>query len=288
MQQQINLYLDLVEGEFADLEVVAKASLAFAAAVREISYIIDPSLTVKLELESGTEGSLSLNSIIHFIRGQVADPVTRKIIVLGILAWFAQETGSALLGIVVNDLVSDDPSISEEDALRIAEKVQLILEKKVGAKPIQDVFKELEKDKSITGVGVSTKKGARPKAIVPRSEFHRRSGSDGDEIDAKETRTRPERMVLTLISPVLQNNHNKWRFLSKDGNIYAAIKDEKFLSDMLSGKAGIPMKSGIIILANVEIKEKRSDNAWEITERNIIEVVDVRTSDNIDDLFSQK
>lgn len=288
MDQHLNLYLDLEKGEFADLEVVARASLAFAAAIREISYIVDPSLTIKLEFESGTEGSLSLNSIVRFIHRQVPDPVTRKVIIGSIVLWFVQETGSALLGIGISDLIKEDTSISEHDAELIAEKVQKILERKVGAKPVQEVFKELEKDKSIKGVGVSTRKGDRPKAIVPRSEFHERGSPAIDDAAEKDPRTRTEKMVLTLISPVLQNNGNKWRFLSKDGNIYAAIKDEKFLSDMISGRSGITMKGGIILLANVEIKEKYHDNVWEITERNILEVIDLRTSENVTDLFTDQ
>lgn len=77
---------------------MARASLAFAGAVREIAYIVDPSLVIRLELESGTEGSLSLNSVIRFVKKQVSDPVTRRVIIIGIVMWFAKETGSALLG----------------------------------------------------------------------------------------------------------------------------------------------------------------------------------------------
>jgi hypothetical protein len=40
MEHQINLYLDLEPGELADLEVVAKASLAFAGAERNITRVI--------------------------------------------------------------------------------------------------------------------------------------------------------------------------------------------------------------------------------------------------------
>ncbi|TIT24452.1 MAG: hypothetical protein E5W70_03880 [Mesorhizobium sp.] len=285
---RLNLYLDLAPGELADLEVVAKASLAFANAVREIAYIVDPSLVIRLELESGTEGSLTLNSVVRFIKQQVSDPVTRKVIILGIVLWFANETGSALLGVAINDLIADETPISEEDAQRIAEKVQELLEKKVGAKPVQEVFKELQKDKSIKGVGVSTEKGARPRSVVPREQFSERSQGDEDDAPDGEARTRSERMILTLISPVLQNNRNKWRFLSKDGNIYAGIKDERFLNSILSGQADLKMRSGIILLADVEIIERKKDGVWQIAERNISNVIEIRTDDDISDLFSSE
>lgn len=56
--------------------------------------------------------------------------------------WFAKETGSALLGVAVNDLIAHETAISEQDAQRIAEKVQEILDKKVAAKPVHEVYKE--------------------------------------------------------------------------------------------------------------------------------------------------
>ncbi|TGS37806.1 MULTISPECIES: hypothetical protein [unclassified Mesorhizobium] len=288
MDQHINLYLDLEPGELADLEVVARASLAFAGAVREIAYIVDPSLVIRLELESGTEGSLSLNSVIRFVRQQVSDPVTRKVIIIGIVMWFAKETGSALLGVAVNDLIAHETTISEQDAQRIAEKVQELLDKKVAAKPVQEVYKELQKDKSIKGVGVSTEKGARPRSVVPREQFPERSQAEAEDVQEGEPRNHTERMILTLISPVLQNNKNKWRFLSKDGNINAGIKDEKFLNSILSGQSDLKMRSGIILIADVEITERKKDGVWQVTERNVSNVVEIRTEDDINDLFSSE
>ncbi|MDS1135540.1 hypothetical protein [Nitratireductor indicus] len=287
---RLNLYLDLESDQLADLEVVAKASLAFANAVREIAYIVDPSLTIKLEIESGTEGSLSLNSVIRFVKQQVADPVTRKIIILSVVMWFAKETGAALVGMAVTDLIADEPSMSEQDAERIAEKVHQILEKKVGVKPVQDVFKEIDKDKSIKGVGVSTEKGDRPRSIVPREQFRERMEDIEETTDDQQTRSHTDQMILTLISPVLQKNDNKWRFLSKDGIIYVRIKDEDFLSDILSGRSNITMRSGIVMLADVEITEKKdaAKNVWVVTERNLLKVIRIRTDDDAGDLFSEQ
>jgi len=64
----VSLYLDIEPGQKADLEVVARAALAFDVAVKELAYILDPGLELRVELESGTEGTLSLNSIIRPIK----------------------------------------------------------------------------------------------------------------------------------------------------------------------------------------------------------------------------
>ncbi|HEY6632154.1 MAG TPA: hypothetical protein VIZ90_11940, partial [Rhizobiaceae bacterium] len=233
--------------------------------------------------------SLSLNSVVRFLQQQIPDPVTRKVILVSLILWFAKETGAAVIGLAVGDLLTDEPAISEQDAQQIAEKVQQILEKRVGAKPVREVFRELHKDKSVTGVGVSTKKGDRPRSIVPREQFQERMADPLELTEDQGPRQRTERMILTLISPVLQRNENKWRFLSKDGIIYASIKDQAFLDSILSGQANITMRSGIIILADVEIKEMKdvTKNVWVVTERNVTKVVEIRAEGEAGDLFSQ-
>ena len=90
----VSLYVDLEAGQKPDLEAVARAALAFASAIRETAYIFDPSMTVRVELVSGTDGSLSLNSLIRSIRP--GDVITKKrLIALAVTAalWFTHETG---------------------------------------------------------------------------------------------------------------------------------------------------------------------------------------------------
>jgi hypothetical protein len=64
LQETISLYLDLKPGQKADFEVVGRTAAAFAEAVKEIAFIIEPGMEVKLEFDSGTEGSLSLNALL--------------------------------------------------------------------------------------------------------------------------------------------------------------------------------------------------------------------------------
>ena len=179
----LNLYLDLEPGERADLEVVAKSSLAFAHAIREIAYIVDPSLSIKIEFESGTEGSLSLNSVVKFIKEQIPDPVTRKVIIVTVALWFAKEFGAAVLGVVVSTILTDDPSISQQDVDRIANKVHELLQQDVGKRPVQEVYRELHKDPSVKGVGVTIDKAKRPDSIVPRNKFPERMGQAEEPIE---------------------------------------------------------------------------------------------------------
>ena len=56
MQETISLYLELEPGKKADFEVVGRAAAAFAEAVKEIAYLLEPGLEIKLEFDSGKEG----------------------------------------------------------------------------------------------------------------------------------------------------------------------------------------------------------------------------------------
>jgi hypothetical protein len=62
--ESITLYLGLKPGEKADFEVVGLAAAAFAEAVKEIAYILEPGTEVRLEFESGLEGSLKLKALL--------------------------------------------------------------------------------------------------------------------------------------------------------------------------------------------------------------------------------
>jgi hypothetical protein len=69
--EPLSLYLDLEQDTKADLEVVANASLALASMLKEIAHIIDPSIDISIELDSGTSGSLSLNTLINIVKERV-------------------------------------------------------------------------------------------------------------------------------------------------------------------------------------------------------------------------
>jgi hypothetical protein len=285
MAETINLYIDLEDGQLADLEVVARASIAFSEAVKEIAFIVDPSIEIRLELESGTEGSLSLNSIIKSVSGREIDPLVLKSVLYAMITWLVLEVGASVLSLSIEKILTEQEQISEQDVDRIANRVRELLEGKVGEKQVREIFKQLDKDPSVKGVGVGSKKGARPKVIVPRKDFESRITLPSLETPEQRNRDRSERMTLLLISPVLQNNHNKWRFLSKDGMVSADISDEEFLSKVITGEAKIPLKAGITIVADLDIQEVFKDQVWIAKKRTIKKVIKIDTGGTQSDLF---
>src|SRR5262245_20322097 len=88
-QETITFYLDLEPSQKADFEVVGRSAAAFAETVKEIAYILEPGLQVRLEFESGVEAhSLNLNAILK-------DPQARRAALIAIVVtvggWFAND-----------------------------------------------------------------------------------------------------------------------------------------------------------------------------------------------------
>ncbi len=276
--QPVSLYLELEQGQKADLVAAASASIAFADAIREIAYILDPTFEVRIELSSGTEGSLSINSIIRSLREKATDPETLRTIVVVITLWLAKEGLSwgyhELLGKIFDP---HEVTISDADAQKIAEKVKQMITGGVGKPQVQRLYRDLERDPAVKGVGVTTRPGTRPAEIVPKSEFSARGSYRTLEETTIHRRERTDNETVTLISPVLLPGTRRWRFSSREGEFGAPIRDEAFLENLLSGNTAIPMVAGIIMEVDLQtIEEKREDGMWEPVERSILRVRSVK------------
>lgn len=272
----ISLYLDLENGEKADLEVVAKASLAFAAAMRDLAYVLDPSLSLKIEITSGTEGSFSLNSMLRAIKEASDQPLTLKALAIVALVWFGQEAGGHIISKELDALMGWDEApvaLSEADLNKIQAMVNKALSQHIAQAHVAQVYRELERDPHIKGVGASPKPATRPTNIVPRAEFPQRSAvRPTTELLTIERRERTTSEHVTLIKPVLLNAHRRWRFSYQDGQFSAAVTDDKFLSDMDDGTLGIPLSGGIEMDIELLTVEEKKDGVWQIVNRVVTRV----------------
>jgi hypothetical protein len=271
VEEPISLYLDLEPGSIADLEVVARASLAFASAVKEVAYILDPSMQVSLRFASGTEGSLSLNTIIGTIKEKATDPATLTAIGLVVLSWFGTDIRQYIVSHALDEALKTEHKLSQEEIHQIAESVSKMIDEKVAKHNVQQVYRELDKDPSIKGVGASQEVGKRPANIVPRSEFAARLSVE-DITSSIESRTRESSERVTLISPVLLPGNRRWKFSFHEGEFGAPIKDETFLNEVLQGRYPLTMRTGIELDVVLQTKEEKENGVWVIKERNILEV----------------
>jgi hypothetical protein len=278
----ISLYLDLEKDERADLEVISRASLAFVEAIKEIAYIIDPSVEIVVEIESGTEGSLSLNTIIRSIKTSVTpNKDTLRAIVVFIAGWFADKTAEFAYHKFLETTMTTESGdvLSRDEKNDIIVKVQEAIKNGVAKEQLQQVFSEIEKDSKITGAGVTEKKGARPDYIVPRSEFKSRSGSG--EIIEETTQSRSSTVIkgVTLISPVLVESSRSWKFQSGNLEFAAKVTDKVFLRDLYAGKYHVEMRGGIRMIVELKTDEEKKNGVWVTKSKTILRVIKLQKDD---------
>ena len=291
MAEEITLYIGLKEGEKADFEIVGLAAAAFAEAVKEISYILEPALEVRLEFESGETGSVKLKALLRSVKSKE----TRRGVLVGVLS----TVGVALMhdvrtygvGKVLDRYLLPDQrqQLSDEDIQRIAKAVRGVDEGKIAKRPMQEMYRQLDRDESVETVGPVAKPDAKPIHPVPRSEFQIRAGLEPRTDDDPKSRSTITKELLTLISPVFLHADRVWRFRNMSGEHSYHIADTKFLADSLNGK--FKMKEGVQITAEVETLEQREGSVWVPTRRTVLKVLRRSHSlknDGQQDLFARQ
>lgn len=78
--------------------------------------------------------------------------------------------------------------------------------------------------------------------------------------------------TLTLVSPVPLQSKRKWRFIGKEGEFGATVKDEQFLDDVQRGRSAIPMVAGIRMEVELQTLESPFEGIWIVRNRNILRV----------------
>ncbi len=138
----VSLYLDLEPGKKPDLEVVARAALAYVEAIKEAGFILNPGMDVSVEFVSGTEGSLSLNTILKSVR---PDPVALRAVALIILGWFASDLRTyGVIKFLDTYLPTEQrATLSDEDIKRIMRALQQSLDGKIAKEPVNQVYREI-------------------------------------------------------------------------------------------------------------------------------------------------
>lgn len=278
---RLSLYLELEDGQSADLETVSRGVLAFIEAVQEIARYIDPFSDVKIELIGTTEGSLSLDTKIKFRTASGTKEITLRALIIICMAWIGTQAVTYIAGKEIASaweyvFGTDEVSVSDADKQDISERVIKGLAARVGERGMKQLYAELEKDPAVKGVGVSKKPGVRPADIVPRSQFSRRSGAQATETPAVKTRRRVETANVILVSPVLTpDRKRRWKFRIGRHEFGAPIKDEYFLDALYSGKHPIIMKGNIQMNVRLETQEKFENGAWVETDHIVWHVIGV-------------
>lgn len=268
----ITLYLDTDSERHADLEVVAQASIAWARTIKEVAGVLFPELEIRLEAVSADEGSFSLNALARSLNPKQKAALIGAL--TGAATWFGLETASFFYGRFLEAVFdSEEPiaeqTLTEQDLSRIRDAV----ERGAGRSNAEEVFRIIQNDPSIRGVGVSFVPGERPAVLIPREEFRDRAGYGTVFESALLKRTRTERIEGVLIKPVLvPGSKRRWRLHSLEGEKGYVMRDADFLDRLLTGESSIPMVAGVILEVDVEIVDEFRDGVWIPGDRAILKV----------------
>jgi hypothetical protein len=289
VEETVTLYLGLKEGRRADFEIVGLSAAAFAEAVKEIAYILEPGLEIRLEFDSGTEGSLKLKAVIKSLKTPEGRRTALVSIVATIGLMLVNDARGYGFGKLLDRFLAPEQrnELSEDDVKRIALAVIDINKGKIAKSQVQEMYKQLERDTNIESVGAITKPDDKPTQPVPRSAFPERAGIAPPIETSTKTRIVSSTDRLTLISPVLLPTERVWRFRSPIGEFGYFMRDEKFLDDVLHGRLHLGMKQGIQITAQIETREQFEGGVWVPKHRDIIKVVRVHKKPEAEDLFAQ-
>ena len=276
MQEPITLYLQLERSTAPDLEVVARASLAWAALLRELAFVTNPDAQIRIELASTTEGSLGIDTLIRGLRNLTKKDL--RAIAVGAGSFLALETASYAYEHLLDSITDadDEHTLTDADLARIAE----VMSKGTARKQAEHLFAEIERDPNITGVGVSRQPGEVPAHIIPRSQFLGKAGFAPTFIETAERRHTPVRYEALLIKPVLVlGSRRRWRLLTADGEQSFIMRDDQFVADVLSGARVVPMVAGLVMDIEVMRTEDFRDGVWTVTEQSIQRVRGYRRPD---------
>lgn len=284
----LRLYYSLEEGHTANAEVIARASLAFISGVKELSYVLDPSVEVQIGISGHSDGSLweDLLLLVDKAKAEYSSKPTRYGLALAALAWIMAPPMERVRDIawqpIIEKYLPDATAEDVEEAKRLIETAE---SGKVATNEKQQFYREVSRDTGIKGVSANIDR-EKPSWTVPRDQFSAYSGR-GEVIESELDRTTVGDMRVVILSPVLDMSNRRWKFATAQGEFGAAVKDQAFLEQIVAGQTRVRMRGGVELDVELETKERLVNGVWTVTERNVLKVLDIQEPESTrqSDLF---
>jgi len=273
----LRLYYKLEDGHTANAEVIARASLAFIAGVKELSYVLDPSLRVQFGIEGHGDGSLweNLRLLIDRAKSEYKARPTRYGLALAAIAWLLSPPLDRARDIAWEPILAKYlPEATEEDVAEAKRLIAIAESGKVAVREKQQYYREVGRDTGITGVSVHIDRHT-PLWVVQRDEFSAYSGQ-APVLESELDRSTVGAMRLVIVSPVLEISNRRWKFATAQGEFGASVKDREFLEKIVAGQTRVRMRGGVELEVELETRERLVDGVWVITERNVLRVLDIQ------------
>ena len=275
IDEPVALYFQLESGQRADLEAVSAASIAWAQAIRAAASAIDPEAEIRLELIGANKGSMRVLTAIERRVQRLQDGWTKwpLTVRLGLgLAVFITTTGYPTY-----EHYFGDEGFSELEKKELSEIVAKAQSAPGFDMPKRQMFKAVEKDRKIVGVGVASGAEEPPKLIVPRSQFAERSGLWELQSDAQD-RQRIVGLTLdvVLVAAQFENAPRSWTFRQEGLPPFTAImKDKRFLDAMERNEVRERLRMKIPMTIRLEVREVFKNGDWMVGRKgqSVVEVI---------------
>lgn len=276
----VSLYFDLEENKTADLRTIANAALEWDKLIKEISLILDPASSIRVELISGEEGSLWLRALIKASTKIAKQHPHASAMIVAVATTFlmtplnhsAEEIWKEAYSVAGITWEKKDV-ISDKDAEKIASLVVDMSKNKVAVTTRSRIYSGIKEDPAIKGVGSSNSIKEKPKHIIARSHFDEMSKT---EITEEETITRRvtdrKNVHAILVRPVLIAEPKQWRFEKAGKPFSATMNDKDFLHAIQSGNTGIELGQNVEMILNMTVTEEKKHGVWQISSISIDKV----------------
>ncbi len=273
----LRLYYSLEEGHTANAEVIARASLAFIAGVKELSYVLNPSLEVQVGISGHSDGSLweDLLLLVDKAKAEYHSHPTRYGLALAALAWIMAPPLERARDIAWQPIIDKYlPEASPEDVTEAKRLIERAQSGNIATRQKEQFYREVARDTGIKGVSANIER-EKPVWTVLREEFPAYSGR-GEVIESELDRTTVGTMRVIILSPVLEVSNRRWKFATAQGEFGASVKDQAFLEQIVAGQTRVRMRGGVELDVDLETRERLVDGVWTVTERNVLRVLDIR------------
>jgi hypothetical protein len=273
VELRIVLHLATLEGRYPDTSVAARALLDWADLAKATVFAIDPSDRISLEVAGVVPGSARFPQVLRFLENQAADVQrawaaypTLKGMVVG--AAHALYTSAIAAGVTVA-MQPDEQAVrlSDEDRTILREmQSQAAADKQVQAAS-KRLYRTLENDAAITGIGVAPDWGAPPELVVPKAQFPERGGLWRSQTEDVQFRYEREIWDVILLKPALISKPQSWQFSRGGLKFSAQMADANFLMAMRDGLIPLSLQEGVVMRVEVEYESELVGQIWEVKPR---------------------
>lgn len=255
----LGLYFQLKPGERADLEVVSAAAIAWVEGLRAAARAVSPDAEIRVEIVDAQAASLNLNGFIKFLEEHIEPHLARierggRKLRRTTALIRALAVGLLITAPATYDIYFGDPDFTEEDRAMLRELSEEVGRDETVIQRRKEFYRHVEKDPSITGVGVKERPIDPPMFVVPNTMFPEAGGLwDPEEAKVPDRITYDEKDVI-LVRPALTHTARAWTFRETGFPEFdATMQDPRVLA-----RGGLPeqMQAGIQLRIRLKIVEE--------------------------------